>query len=332
MPQTYLKFPIERQDKYNASIRFQPIKVIPVSQDVADSLIQAENNQKKVSESTATFDLESSITSGTLDLQAGAAEQSAFRLTKENTSGTLKVTRIPEICELYAPAGLAFNDNVNITSNALGALGGAMLGGMGQGSGIMSAIMSGLAEGGKSFLDMATSGLKSDTARVSATRAANRFLPQGAQSAVSIGLQVTSNPNQRSMFGGVNIRTFTFAFKFVPLSERESEEIHQIIKWFRKEMYPENINFGDTGIPFGYEYPNLFDIKILYNNRKLENMEILPCYLQSIQHNYNASSMTWHKDGRPTEVDVNLTFTEYRTLHKGDVINEYQRVEGEIQI
>jgi hypothetical protein len=241
----------------------------------------------------------------------------------------LQVRRIPEYCRLYVPTGLAFNDNINLSTATLGISGAAALGALNAGGGIAQAVIAGATGAGKSLLDTFTGGLDGDAAKVAAARAARLIPGEGIQSAVSIGLQVVSNPNQRSIFNSVNLRTFSFAFKFIPLSARESIEIENIIEWFRKELYPEQIEYSTTNVPFGYKFPNLFDVKIGYDSglgqgyRPLKNMEILPCYLQSVQHNYNASSMTFHKNGKPTEVDMTLTFVEYRTLSKKDITNPY---------
>ena len=42
-------------------------------------------------------------------------------------------------------------------------------------------------------------------------------------------------------------------------------------------------------------------------------------YLQNIQHAYNPTASTFHEDGSPTEIDLSLTFFEYRALNRGDV-------------
>ena len=316
MPQASkkLKFPLERQERYKASIIFQPLQIIPLDSTVFDETIEI----AQVAETINDNELDQE------DANFGNTNQNNFF--EGNLKGTLRTRRSKDTCELYAPASLAFNDRVDINNASLGALGLSGIAAGGEGlSGFAGAAIQSIIQGGKSFAQIASSGDIGSTARVSAVRAANRFLPgQGLQSAVSIGLQVQANPNQRSVFGGVAVRTFTFNFKFIPLSEKESREIQNIIKWFRTELYPRSINISDKfKIPFGYEYPNLFDIKIKYNRELVKNMDILPCYLSSMQHNYNSSSMTWHPDGSPTEVDMSLTFIEYRTLHKGDIDKKY---------
>lgn len=321
MPQLY-QYPLEKQNKYKGRISFQPLEVIPVEDEAVQALKKIRQTNNRIESESET--LESNLMRQLEDNNIGAENEVSEKTIKFG----LRVRRIQEYCRLYVPTGLAFNDNINLSSAALGVSGASALGSLSAGGGILQSIFSGATEAGKAFIDTFTGSLTPEAAKVAAARTAQKFTGEGLQSAVSIGLQVASNPNQRNIFNSVNLRTFTFAFKFVPLSARESLEIENIIEWFRKELYPEQIEFGTTNVPFGYKFPNLFDVKIGYDSgggsyRPLKNMEILPCYLQSIQHNYNSSSMTWHRGGKPTEVDMSLTFVEYRTLHKKDITNPY---------
>jgi len=328
-----LQYPLEKQNRYKGRISFQPLQVIPIEENAIRQLDKAINRKfgdRTSSESTGDI-VNSSDFIESIDFRNAAITDIQNRDVEPNISAGLRITRLKEFCHLYIPTALAFNDNVSISGMALGAGGQAVSGALQSGGSVVGSIFESAKQAGSSFIDTFVSGFQSETAKVGASRL-SRVLPgEGLQSGVNLSLQVVSNPNQRNIFSGVNLRTFTFAFKFVPLSPRESLEIENIIEWFRKELYPEQIVFGRTGVPYGYKFPNLFDVKIKYLTDngyiQLKNMEILPCYLQSIQHNYNASSMTWHRGGKPTEVDMNLTFVEYRTLGKKDILKAYSQNE-----
>ena len=45
------------------------------------------------------------------------------------------------------------------------------------------------------------------------------------------------------------------------------------------------------------------------------------CYLTNITTNYNPTSMSFHSDGRPVEIDLSLSFTEQTTLNRNDIEN-----------
>ena len=62
---------------------------------------------------------------------------------------------------------------------------------------------------------------------------------------------MTTNPNTRSLFKSVSLREFTFQFKFIPLSEQEHDHVISIIKFFRTELYPEDITVDVGGVPDG---------------------------------------------------------------------------------
>lgn len=134
--------------------------------------------------------------------------------------------------------------------------------------------------------------------------------------------RVTSNPNTRTLFEAVEMRTFQFNFKLIAKSENEAKQIKGIVKFFRREVYPEAINVD--GIPFAYEFPNIFDIKV--RDRSGQNnpgFDFQRCYLQSVSTNFNqtaAGSMYAGKDRDYfIEVDVSLSFTEFATMDKAKV-------------
>ena len=339
----YYTFPKNRQDKYKARIKFQPIEITPVQDNLKDlSGINEDSIFAKIGKGFRnTFDPFRSTADQLEDIEGVEVEnlsqedfdelfaESDAAIKAANKKRAIQIKRISEFCYLYVPVSLQFTDSVNLNTANLGISGAAALAGIRGGANIKQAAGVAIRDATTSIFK-ALGGLNSDAAGLAAQRAANRFVPfvgQQVSDAVQLATQVTVNPVQRTSFGSVNIRSFAFAFKFVPLSREESIEIENIIHWFRKELYPKQIVFGNN-IPIGYKFPNLFDIRVQYGGTKefpryrtIPNMEILPCYLSAIQHNYNASSMTFHQGGKPTEVDMSLTFTEYRPLSKGDVIS-----------
>jgi len=83
-------------------------------------------------------------------------------------------------------------------------------------------------------------------------------------------------------------------------------------------MYPETINIG-AGIPAGYKFPHFFKIEFSMRGADMKVPALQYCYLRSAQASYNATSMTFHDDGHPTEIDLTLVFQEYRALSKQDI-------------
>jgi hypothetical protein len=130
------------------------------------------------------------------------------------------------------------------------------------------------------------------------------------------------NPNIRTNFNGVSVREFTFNFKFIPCSPREALAVKSIVKFFRFHSYPEEIvSFGAFSV--GLDYPEMFKIRLLSNsgNKHFKNIgtPIKLCYCKGVSTTYNPTSPALHADGSPTEIDMNLTFVEYKAQTRKDI-------------
>ena len=158
---------------------------------------------------------------------------------------------------------------------------------------------------------------------VSSIIAQNRAkqISENAANGLRSRTQVASNPNTRTLFKEVPIRQFTFTFTMIATSASEAAAIEQIIKAFRTELYPESLAVG--GIDYAYQFPRRFLIKAVYNNREWPGIKFLPTYLQSFNTVYNPNGMGFHRDGKWTEVQITMTFSESRALSKQDIKNGY---------
>jgi len=160
-----------------------------------------------------------------------------------------------------------------------------------------------------------------DVTRLGAVRAANLIPGETASNVVQLAAQATMNPNTRALFSKVNLRRFTFQFKFIPLTAEESRMVQTIIKFFRYHAYPTEIPVN-SAISLGYEFPDLFRIKAFtkVDGKYVQNgTRIKDCYLESIGTTYNPTQATFHRDGTPTEIDLSLNFLEHKTLSRKDV-------------
>ena len=162
--------------------------------------------------------------------------------------------------------------------------------------------------------------LQSTGARFAAQKAA-RKLDAGVAGAVARGTQVQVNPNTRSLFRAVNLREFSFTFKMIATSRAEAESIKAIIEFFRKELYPEEIELGvgDVRGSLAYRMPNLFNIRFLYKNNQQIATKLKPTYLRNFSATYNPSGMGMHDDGNFLETDITMSFVEDTTLSRQDI-------------
>lgn len=232
--------------------------------------------------------------------------------------------------KLYLPQSLQVADAIGYDNGNLDIAGAGALNAMNNGSGILSALAQGMGDVGSSlgsifgFGRNAALSNQGEGARVAAARAASLVqgaTPQGVQNAIAIGLQVKVNPNTRSVFTGVNVRNFQFTYDFYPTSKTEMEEVKKIIYIFRKEMYPRSIpeDAYAAGFPLGFKFPNLFEIRFMYGNNKIQMPQPLLCYLRSANTTYNANSMSFFEDGNPTHIQLSLAFQEFRALSQQDI-------------
>ena len=240
-----------------------------------------------------------------------------------------------ENVSLYVPISFNVNDALRYANVELGLAGSTVANVASRGGSIGSGILKALQDTGQSLFDFFIgTGARSETAAVAAARGIQFTpLPGSIQNAVGLTARVTLNPNLRTQFQGVNVRDFAFQFSFFPKNQTESIMVKKIIKFFRYHAYPEELlDRGDFSI--AYRYPNLFRIKLLSESnegpigangqRLFKNIgtPIKMSYLTGVQTSYNQVNAVLHPDGSPTQIDLNLVFTEYKALSRRDILNE----------
>ena len=136
-----------------------------------------------------------------------------------------------------------------------------------------------------------------------------------------LAVGVSPNPNTRAVFRQVNLRSFQLAFKMMPASTDEAQNIKDIVEEFRTQLYPEAQGYGE-GEDFvtAFKFPNLFHMRVHLGDKEVKELQFLPAYLTSMSTTYNSStSAVMAKDGGSfsfAETDISLTFMEYRALFK----------------
>ena len=222
-----------------------------------------------------------------------------------------------EKVELYLPVSFLTADSLDYSNAELGAVGSAVLGTLNRGGGALDAAKDAVSKFVTSFTDIVTGAAGTDAARLAAGRVAGA-VNNKAGAAANIAGRSTLNPNLRTTFNSAGIREFNFVFKLVANSPEEAQNIQNIVKFFRFHAYPDEI-----GGFLGLEYPNMFRIKLQSrgDEQRFKNVgtPLKLCYLKSVATTYNSTSTVLHSDGSPTEVDLNLTFQEYKALNRDDI-------------
>ena len=330
-----LRYPLENQDYYKAAIRFSLYSIDPyeidanAAKDIIDTPFltgkkEVTTNAADTARLATEADREGAIGYEGISLIVDDLEgkmQQEEELTGTNRDLSLSPKPMNQHTILYFPPGVILNDAVIYDTNAtLGPGGATGLAAIRNGASLLSSAAKGVTEGTADLFNLLRGDvLSQEAAQIAATRAFNKLPSGGIQNMTRIALQKLVNPNTRTMFQGVPIREFAFTFRMIATSQVESREIEQIIKRFRTELYPEAIEIG--GLPLGYKFPKLFKINFMYNGVVNKSMpQPLMCYLRSVQTTYNQGNMVFHKDGRPTELDLTLSFAEFRALTRKDIL------------
>lgn len=224
---------------------------------------------------------------------------------------------IDRTCTLYLPQAVQITDNALYDNVDLGILGAGAEAGFAAGQNVGEAAVGAIKGAVKSIVDTALGNkdFSSEVGRLAVSRASNLLPNQQLRGAVRAGTRAVVNPNTRALFKQVPLREFAFNFKMIPVSKKETENIKQIIEFFRSELYPSLIEV--EGLAAGYEFPNVFDIKMYYKNEKNRlATKILPAYIRSFSATYNSTSMAYLEGGDFNEVDISMSFIESSALHK----------------
>lgn len=136
---------------------------------------------------------------------------------------------------------------------------------------------------------------------------------------VSASAKVTLNPFKEVLFEAIDFRTFNFKYRFLPKSEYEVNKVEEIIKRFKFHMHPDL----STNKLF-FIYPSEFEIMYMFRNEQNTYFhKFKPCVLENMEITYGGDQFSSFSDGRPTEVNMTLTFRETEILTKKQIKEGY---------
>ena len=341
------EYPSEYKDEYGARVTFAIIENVPTGNAGAGLQDQINTNnrtikalKRELAEKRADLDPdEKSQTQYVEEIRSLEAQIAELQKQNENFQGLKQQAEaaaqievkanqgedVEPTVSLYLPAGLAYRDNVTYENFDLGAAGAAMEGGLGFAESMFKGI--------GSFVSNLSGGSGTDVARLAGIQLSGqaKSFAGELQAAQKLSGGLTLNPNTRVVFTKSKISEFEFELKLTCTSTRAKETVTNIIKFFRTELYPEDIqaSVGNTSISLGYRFPKKFKMKFDYKGKRLDGRDadgrfrelhsIKPCYLRDVSTTYNASQMAMHSDGSFLEVDMTLNFQETRALTRADI-------------
>ena len=127
-----------------------------------------------------------------------------------------------------------------------------------------------------------------------------------------------TNPNIELLFTGPGLREFSFTFKMSPREKDETDQVRQIIRFFKQGM---SVQRSTTNLFL--KTPNVFEIKYLYGKNKSDHPylpKIKVCALIGCEVNYTPqnSYMTFAEDGSMVSYEMSLRFREIEPIYNDD--------------
>jgi hypothetical protein len=122
------------------------------------------------------------------------------------------------------------------------------------------------------------------------------------------------NPFMLQLFESVDRRSFTYAFEFMPRSQKEVEEVYAIIRTLKRYALPSRA-LGGRFLDFPAEF------RVTYVNTDRENLylfRIARCALTDITVKYGTNPFTTFKPDEvgaaPTKIELSISFSELEIL------------------
>ena len=142
------------------------------------------------------------------------------------------------------------------------------------------------------------------TAAWGAQKLASRIGLSNVNSVLLKKANLALNPYLEVFFKGIDLRRFTFTFKFAPRNQKEAREVRDIIMAFKYFSAP---TYTSENLKTTFRHPLVFDINYS-NESKLHKFKT--CALQgiSIDHSASGTNSTFY-DGMPVETDMTLSLS-----------------------
>ena len=131
------------------------------------------------------------------------------------------------------------------------------------------------------------------------------------------------NSNTELLFNGVSLRPgFSFSFDMVPRSRKESDQIKDIIRFFKSESAAQKGAASGDAAGLFLKSPSVFRLRYMSGVKShpfLNQFKI--CALNAMSVNYTASgTYATYSDATPVHMQMTLTFQELTPIYREDYI------------
>jgi hypothetical protein len=131
------------------------------------------------------------------------------------------------------------------------------------------------------------------------------------------------NSNTELLFSGVSLRNgFSFSFDLVPRSKKESDEIKDIIRFFKSESAAQKGAAGGDAAGLFLKSPSVFRLRYMSGGKPHPFLnQFKMCALNAMSVNYTASgTYATYSDATPVHMQMTLTFQELTPIYREDYI------------
>ena len=221
--------------------------------------------------------------------------------------------RISDSVSMYLPASVESSTSASYTDSATGIAGFLVASGFNAKGGDASAITKSLVA--------SLEGVGKDMTFKAIGAVGELFGAEGADKLAKKSFGEADNPYMEVLFDAMQLRTFTYNFKFAPRNQQEAYEVQKIIQLFRFHMAPEL----RPGVNRYLGLPSQFDIHYMFLSKDGQASEnnyynrIATCVLQDCKVNYTPEGVKSFEDGGPTQTTMTLTFKEIELLTKDKI-------------
>jgi len=262
-----------------------------------------------------------------LNAGAGKAHEATFQGAVKGSGLWMKrpgTTRMSQAITLYMPPSVKVsyksnykNDEISARASTAGSIA----------AGIME-VFSGKTKLGEAA---ATTGSELVSMASGMAAASTEIAAPGAVTLAQLSSGSILGSKMEVMFTDVGRRDFSFAFNFIPKSEKEARMVYKIVQTFKEHMLPEylsGINIHQKmDVPFAagrlLKIPDTFDIFYFFHNNENPFLNrISTCYLTSLDIDYGGDKYVTYEpiklDGQvgppPQRTNITLAFTEIETI------------------
>ena len=132
------------------------------------------------------------------------------------------------------------------------------------------------------------------------------------------------NPNMELLFGGVQLRSFSFSFDFAPRDENESIVIKRIIRAFKKSLNAKNGSLDEKSSGLFIKSPDVFQLTYKTGGKNHQFLhKFKPMALLNIGVNYTgAGTYATYDNTAPVHTKIDLTFQELNPIYSEDYDTE----------